>query len=312
MSKLLQDLRYAFRLLLKNPGFSAVAILTLALGIGANSAIFSVVNTVLLRPLPLPNADRVVILNELFLNSGGWGTVSAPNLKDWREQNTVFEHIAAYNTGSFNLQSNDNPVRISGALVTADYFETMGVKPEYGRGFLTGEDEPTAWPVVVLSDRLWRRNFGGDPNLVGKSISLGGQQHTVVGIMPDLFRMPSRNTEMWVPLIFDAEHAGSRGNHAYFSVARMKPGVSIGQAREQMSTIGHRLEMQYPDSQTGRGVRVVSMQEEMVRSVRLQLLVLLAAGRVRSADSVRQYCESTIDAWRGETKRDCDKDFSGC
>src|SRR5215472_12175707 len=216
MATLWQDIRYALRLLIKNPAFSLIAIFTLALGIGANSTIFTVVNSVLLKPLPLPSADRILVLNELFLNSGGWGTVSVPNLKDWRDQNTVFEHIAAYTSGSFNLQTADSPSRIAGSLVTADYLDMLGVQPELGRVFSAGEDQPGSDPVVVLSDRLWRSNFGADPTLVGKTITLGGLPHTVIGVMPDVFRLPSRSTLLWVPLVFDPEQSNSRGSHSYF------------------------------------------------------------------------------------------------
>src|SRR5215470_3568710 len=195
-----QDLHYGARMLLKRPGFAIVAVFTLVLGIGANSAIFSVVNGVLLRPLPLEDPSRLIKIWETFL-PGGHGTASVPNLKDWREQNTVFNGIAAYQFSSFSLRGQDSPERLQGATVSPNFFEVVGVRPRLGRAFQTGEDEAGRNRVALLSHRLWQRNFGADAGVVGKEISLNGENYTVIGVMPPEYRFPSRSTELWVPLV---------------------------------------------------------------------------------------------------------------
>ncbi|HEV2801729.1 MAG TPA: ABC transporter permease [Pyrinomonadaceae bacterium] len=272
----LQDLRYGVRMLLKHRGFTFVAVLTLALGIGANSAIFSVVNAVLLRPLPYRDPDKIVYLWER-LPQGGEGSVSVPNLRDWQAQNDVFEEIAAYEQGNFSLMGSDLPERSAGASVTANFFDVLGVTPRYGRTFAPGEDSAGKHRVVVLSDQLWQRNFGADPNIVNRDVLIGGENYTVLGVMPPGFQFPSRTTELWVPLVFSDRQAANRGNHAFSAVGRIKAGVTLEQAQEQMSVIARRLEQQYPDQQTNRGVIVGRVQEEIVKSVRPALLVLLGA-----------------------------------
>jgi putative ABC transport system permease protein len=275
MGTLWQDLRYAARILIKQPGFTAVAVLTIALGIGANSAIFSVVNSVLLRPLSFREPERLIKIWETFL-PGGQGSVSVPNLKDWREQNDVFTQIAAYQTAGFNLKGEESPERVVGATVSANFFEVLGVPPQFGRTFQSGEDEPGKNRIVVLSHLLWQRNFGGEPGIIGEDILLGGENYQVVGVMPQFFRFPSRLTELWVPLDIPPDYA-SRGNHFLLTFGRLKPHVSLEQAREQMVTIARRLEQQYPDNQAGRSVKLIPLQEELVQNVRLALLVLLGA-----------------------------------
>ncbi len=273
---MLQDIRYGFRMLLKNPGVTAVAVIALALGIGANTAIFSVVDAVLLRPLPLEEPDRLVRMGETFPPSG-LGSVSVLNWKDWREQNEAFHSIAAYQTESFNLVGAENPERVSGATVSAGFFQMLGVKPRLGRTFLEGEDQPGSSPVVVLSESLWRRNFGGDPSLVGKTIKLNSQGFTVAGIMPGEFRFPSPQTELWVPLIPTGAVAANRGSHYLLALGRLKHGVTLGQAQTQMDSIARRLEKQYPRSNAGRGVKLIPLREELVQNVRRALYVLLGA-----------------------------------
>src|SRR5262249_36463790 len=199
MATLWQDLRYSIRMLSKNPGFTFVAVFTLALGIGANSAIFSVVNAVLLRPLQFKDPEQLVRIWEK-LPQGGTGSVSVPNLTDWREQNDVLAGIAAYSSANFNLQSRDSPERISGAAVTSDFLDVLGIPPLLGRAFQAGEDLPGAHRVVVLSHQLWQRNFGADPQIVGKRVPVNGEHFTVVGVTPPGFGFPSRLTELWTPL----------------------------------------------------------------------------------------------------------------
>jgi len=275
MTALLQDLRYAFRMLIRKPGFAIVAVFTLALGIGANTAIFSVVNAVLLKPLPFDRPEQLVKLWESFPR--GFGTVSVPNLKDWREQNTAFTGIAAFQSAGYSLQSNDYSERVPAATVTANFFDIIGVNPRLGRAFQQGEDEPGHNHVAILSDALWQRRFGADPSVVGKSIILGGENFTVIGVMAPSFRYPSRFTELWVPLDVTPALRNDRGNHFLFALGRLQEGKTLEQAREQMVTIARRLEVQYPDSQGGRSVRLIRLDEEIVQNVRPALLVLCAA-----------------------------------
>jgi putative ABC transport system permease protein len=276
-----QDLRYSARLLRKQPAFTLVTALTLALGIGANSAIFSVVNAVLLRPLPFKEPDRIIKLWETFRPLGqsaeGQGTVSLLNLKDWRGQNDVFTGLAAFQGGSFNLQGPEQPERVPGAVVTPNLFEIMGAAPQMGRAFLEGEDEPGRHQVVVLSDALWRQHFGADPEIINKRIPIGGESFTVVGVMPPGFRFPSRATALWVPLVPTPEQANNRDSHSFLTIGRLKSGVTLEQAREQMRAISRRIEQQYPKEQTGRSVRLIPLQEETVQNVRQALWVLFGA-----------------------------------
>lgn len=274
MQTLFQDLRYAGRMLVKTPGFTAIAILTLALGIGANSAIFSVVNAVLLRPLMYRDSEKLIRLYE-GLPQGGTGSVSVPNLKDWREQNTVFSEITAYQFGNFNLSIQDQPERIVGANVSSEFFDVLGTRAQLGRTFQKGEDQPGSNRVVVLSDALWRRNFGADANLVGKDISIGGENFSVIGIMPPQFKFFA--SQMWVPLVFTEKQLASRGSHAFNVLGRLKPERTLDQAKEEMATIARRLEQQYPDQQKNRTIKLVPLQEDNVRLIRPALFLLLAA-----------------------------------
>ncbi|HMZ21724.1 MAG TPA: ABC transporter permease, partial [Blastocatellia bacterium] len=276
MNTLIQDLRFAVRTFSKQPGFALVAIITLALGIGANSAIFSVINGVLLKSLPFQEPENVVKLWESMSN-GFQGTISAPNLKDWREQNTVFTKIAAYQFQNFGLQSKDAPERVRAATVSPEFFDVLGVAPLLGRTFAAGEDQDGKHRVALLSHQLWQSKFAADAGIVGKTISLGGEEFTVIGVMPASLRYPSRLTDLWVPLVIPPQQFNSRGSHFLFGLARLKPGVSFAQAQEQMSAVARRIEQQYPDNQTGRGVLLIQVQEEMVRGIRPALLVLLAA-----------------------------------
>ncbi|HWS89978.1 MAG TPA: ABC transporter permease [Pyrinomonadaceae bacterium] len=273
---IIKDLRYALRMLRRKPGFTAVAVLTLALGIGGNTAIFSVVNAVLLRALPYPEADRLVSVYET-LPQGGTGGVSTPNYLDWRAQSDAFTGLAAYQFGDFNLQEEQQPVRAVGATVTANFFDVLGVTPQHGRAFLEGEDKMGRDRVVVLSDRLWRRNYGADPGVVGQDILLGGEKYQVVGVMPPTVQYPMATAELWVPLVFSDRQLASRGSHWLIVMGRLKPGVSFEQAQEQMSTIGRVLEQQYPGPQEGRNVALRRVEEEAVQGVRPALLMLLGA-----------------------------------
>ncbi|HEY7546245.1 MAG TPA: ABC transporter permease, partial [Blastocatellia bacterium] len=276
-----KDLRYAIRQLIKKPAFTVVAVLTLALGIGANAAIFSVVNSVLLRPMPLREPDRLIKLWETFTPGGQsqafQGTTSPPNLKDWREQNDVFTEITAWQFAGLSLQGQDHPERASAATVAANFFDVVGVEPQMGRTFLEGEDLAGNNRVVVLSDKLWRRNFGADPQIINRQITLGGENYTIIGVMPSWFRFPSASTDLWVPLVPSDSQLKSRGNHWMLAMGRLKPGVTLDQAQEQMKAIARRIEEQYPNEQARRSIALVPLQEETVQNVRPALLILLGA-----------------------------------
>jgi putative ABC transport system permease protein len=275
---ILQDLRYGLRTLRKHPGFTAVAVTALALGIGANTAIFSVVNTVLLRPLPYHDPDRLVMVWEDD-TKGGYprDTPSAANFVDWREQNKVFEGMGALADQSFNLTGAGDPERLEGKRASANLFNLLGVEPMIGRGFLPEDDQPGAGRVVVLSHGLWQRRFGADPSVVGRQLELNGQSHTVVGVMPRSFQFPSPETELWAPIAFTQQEAANRGRHYLQVVARMKPGVSVEQAQAEMSTIAARLQQQYPENNTDLGATVVPLHEQVVGDIRPALLILLGA-----------------------------------
>ena len=201
MRNFLQDLRYAIRTMLKRPGFTIVAALTLALGIGANTAIFSAVNAVLLKPLPFPESEQLISVFETF-KPDGFGSVSVPNFEDWKQQNTVFAGISAFSSTSFNLEGGDTPQRIPGMQVSSNYFDVLSVRPTFGRGFLPGEDVAGSERVVVISDELWRRNFAANPDIVNQSIPLNGQKYTVVGVMPPELSSLYRTVQMWSPWCF--------------------------------------------------------------------------------------------------------------
>jgi putative ABC transport system permease protein len=274
----MNDLRYAWRMLLKTPAFTAVAILTLALGIGANSVIFSVVNGVLLQPLPLIAPERLVQLFESKEFPAGFlGTASAGNVRDWREQNTTFENLAAYQYQNFALQDRETPERVAGVAVSANYFPTLGANPLLGRTFVDGEDRSDAGPAAVLSERLWRARFAGDPSIIGRGISLDGSGFTVVGVMRNDFRFPSSRTDVWVPLVLTPAQLADRGSHSLRVVGRLRPGVSLDQAQANMKVVAQNIARKLPDEQSDRSVKLVPLQEELTRNSRSSLLVLFGS-----------------------------------
>jgi putative ABC transport system permease protein len=273
-----QDLRYSFRSLAKNPTFTIVAVLALALGIGANSAIFSVVNTVLLSPLPYKDPDRLVMVWEDNTKAGyPRDTPAAANYIDWRDQNQVFESMAALTEASFNLTGTGDPERLEGNLVSANLFPLLGVEPQLGRAFLPEEDRPGANRVVVLSHGLWQRRFGSDPNITEKPLTLNGESYTVVGVMPPHFKLPGEEAELWVPVAFSPKEAANRNRHYLKVLARMKPGVTLEQARAEMNTIAARLQQQYPDANKDLGAAVTPLHEYVAGTIKPALLVLLGA-----------------------------------
>jgi len=283
MGTIWQDLRYGVRTLWKSPGFTYVAVLALALGIGANTAIFSVVNTVLLRPLPYNAPERLVWLWETSpRNDIPKEVASYPNFNDWRQQNQNFEAVAAFSNTAPSLTGNDGePERLPGAAVLGDFFTVLGIEPALGRKFLAEENEEGKHRVAILSHGLWQRRFGGDAGIVGRQIGVNGGQYTVVGVMPPNFKHPNpearRPVEMWLPLpVSEGMRNGRRGD--FLSViARLKPGVSIEQSRAEMTTIAARLEQQYPDTNDGWSVIVQPLHQRFTGDVRPALLMLLGA-----------------------------------
>jgi predicted permease len=272
-----QDLRYGARMLRKQPGFTVIAVLTLALGIGANTAIFSIVNAVLLRPFSYQAPERLVILLERVTVTGGFSP-SYPNFVDWRAQNTVFEAISAVQQNeSFNFTGAGEPERLQGRRVSAEFFSTLGVQPLVGRDFLAEEDRAGATPAVILSYGFWQRRFGADPSVIGQRLTLNLQSYTVIGIMPANFHFGAA-ADVTVPIGLQAERFRVRGRDPGADVvARLKPNVSAQQAETEMNLIAARLEQQYPESNKNRRVRVVPLHERFVGDVRQPLLILLGA-----------------------------------
>ncbi|HKS39965.1 MAG TPA: ABC transporter permease, partial [Blastocatellia bacterium] len=274
MGTLFQDLRYALRMLFKKPAFTIVAVMTLALGIGANSTIFSFVNGILLRPLPYQNPERLMMLDETASKRGVSSMgVSFPNFADWREQNHVFEDIAAYQGDTYTVVDGGEPEQISGARVSAGMFEILGVSPTLGRTFLTEEDHPNQDAVILLSDGLWRRRFAADPNIIGQTITTGSRPRTVIGVMPSGFKFPDV-ADLWVPMALNSE-LWTRNDHGLSAIARLKEGVTIEQAQAEMNTIALHIEEKNPVTNEGMGVNVFRLHESLTGDYRQALIILL-------------------------------------
>src|SRR5438034_4952646 len=275
MDQLGKDMRFELRMIRKSPGFAAAAILTLALGIGGTTAIFSFVDAVLRKPLPFPGADQ--ILNVWEKPPGGERNgISTLNFLDWKNQNTVFTAMAAQSWGSVTLIDADVPVELRNGRASAPYFEILGVKPMLGRTFAADEDQLGKNQVVILSHRVWQNRFGEDSNIIGRSIRLNGEPYTVIGVMPP--GMYDREwQDVWTPLAFKPSQM-TRDYHWMISWARLKPCVTLQQAREQMKGIAARIEQAYPKSNKGWSVTVDRYEDRMVdKDLRRPLLVLLAA-----------------------------------
>lgn len=279
-----QDIKYGFRMLMKAPSVSIVATIALALGIGANTAIFSVVNAVLLRPLPFPDSDALMSIFETDKVRGGRGSYSYPNFFDLRDQNHVFDHVAAYHDGTFTMTGQGQPVMINGAVASAELFSVLGVKPMLGRTFSTAEDKPTeTGRVVVLGERLFASRFNSDSSLINKSITLNGHSYTVIGVMPKGFEFPIQNDplDLWTTIAEDAAGespaTAQRGAHFLRVIGRLKSGVSKTQAQAEVDTIAARLTQQYPDTNTNKGISIEPTLQALVGDVRPALLILLGA-----------------------------------
>ncbi len=280
MRNLVADFRYGLRNLLRNPGFTLAAMVVLALGIGANSAIFSIVNAVLLRPLPYQEASRIMQVWHVppakSFPGMSFFSISPANYLDWQSQNRSFEQLAAYGFESFNVGGGERPEAIRGAAVAPGFFSILRVQPVLGRMFTAEEDRPGQGHVVILGHTLWRDHFAADPGIVGRNVLLDGQTYTVIGVMPPKFKFPDW-ADLWVPLAWSNEKRAVRGNHNYMVIGRLKPEVAVQQAKADLSAISARLEQQYPEDDKGWGATVLSLREQIVGDVRPALLVLLGA-----------------------------------
>ncbi len=275
-----QDVRHGIRVLVKSPGFAVAAIVVLALGIGANTAMFSLVNAALLRPLPFKDPSRLVQIWHVPPAKSFPGmtefAVSAANYLDWARENHVFEKTAIYHFASYDLTGRGSPESVQAGAVESTFFSVFGVNPILGRTFLPDEDQPGHGKVAILSYRFWQGDFGAKPDIVGQKINLNGEAYTVVGVMGPTFTRPDR-AKIWTPLAWTEHERAVRGEHHYLVVARLRPGVTLGQAQAEMNAISKRLEEQYPADDKGWGAVVVLMRDELVGDVRPALLVLLGA-----------------------------------
>src|SRR3954471_8020811 len=286
MQTLLHDLRYGVRMLIKNPGFTLAALVTLALGIASSTAIFSVIDGVLLHPLPYPASDEIVVLSPTTRSTGVAGGAHAPaNYIDYAAQNEVFTEMSASRGEQFSLSDSDRPERVRGTMTTSNLFPLFGVSPILGRTLQPADEQPGRSHVVVLSSELWSRRYGSDRNIIGREISLNDQPHTVVGVMPPNYQ-PDGYGELWVPSPFGIPTNSLRPtvdphpvrNSNYLDVyARLKPGVTLEKARTEMDAIGRRLEQQYENDNQDLGIRVTPLHEDLVGGIRPVLLVLFAA-----------------------------------
>jgi predicted permease len=281
MNTLFTDLRYAFRMLIQSPGFTAIAVLTLALGIGANTALFSVVNGVLLNPLAYPHSNQLVAIYEKYEKLGG--LESAPieylNFLDWQRNSRSFASMAAYRNEDYNFIGNGEGERLSGYMISADFFSTLGVAPVLGRTLRTDDDQLGAAPVVILSGGFWKRKFGSSPDIIGKPIILNGAAYTVIGVIPDTFSFYGNIRDVYTPIgqWRDPSFRDRRISVSARSFGRLNPGVTLPQAQAEMDKIARDLAVAYPEADSGKTVKLLSMKEDLVGNVQPLLLVLLAA-----------------------------------
>src|SRR6185295_3431828 len=276
IENIVRDITYSLRVLLKSYAFTIVVILTLALGIGANTAIFSFANGILLRPLPYPQSDRLAVIEETAPRNGITNMgVAYPNFLDWRDQNTVFESLATdFGTSRFSMTLGGEASEIRGSRVSYGLFEVLHVWPQLGRTFTVNEDRPDTDGVVILGYDLWQRNFGGDPNILGKTVVVSGRARAVIGVMPRGFRYPEES-QLWVPLAVTPQ-IYTRQDHGLEAIGRLKDGVSVAQAQAEMDRIAARIEELNPLSNTGLNVRVTSLHESLSGNYRDALLILLS------------------------------------
>jgi putative ABC transport system permease protein len=265
-------------MLLRNPGVTAIAVIALALGIGANTAIFSVVNSILLRSLPYTEPDRLMMVRETKFPQFPEFSVSPGNFLDWQKQSTSYENLVAVNNVSYNLVSNDaEPERLRGARVSAGLFGMLGVRPLQGRTFTDEEDQPGHENVALISESLWKRRFGSDPNILGQSVTLSAASYTIIGVMPSSFAFPDRETDLWTPIAFTARQAQQHGSHFLTVVGRLKKGVTISEADAELKGIAARLAEQYPSSNSGWSTSITPLQDYQIRDIKPSLIFLLGS-----------------------------------
>lgn len=280
MEAVMQDLRYGFRMLVKNPAFTFIAVLALALGIGANTAIFSVVNVMLLRPLPFADSDHLVaIWTRNPARSTTRGSTAPPDFRAWQEKSKSFVGVGAYYLGDFNISAKSEPERVRGAFVSSNLFPLLGTKPALGRLFTAEEEQFGRHRVAILGHGLWQRRFGSDPNLVGQQVTLNSESYTVVGVMPPdtWLRQAKQKAELWIPMAFEpGSNQNTRNNYFLNVIGRLKPGVEVARAQAEMDVIAGQLEQDYKEN-AGLGARVVSLSEDTSGDNRPILLILLGA-----------------------------------
>jgi putative ABC transport system permease protein len=276
LDNLIQDVRFGVRQLRRNPGFTAVAVMTLALGIGANTAVFSVVNAVLLKPLAYHNPDRIVTLSSAWKNSKEYSPVSAPDFRDWHKQSTVFSAMAYYKAFDTAILTGQKAEYGRVALVTPEFFRVLEVRPAAGRGFIPDEEQPGSAGAAIIGFSFARSNFGSVSAALNQVVHIYDKPLTIVGVMPPAFHFPDQ-TDLWFPADTILPVVESRGGHNYWAIGRLKPGIHLDQAQAEMSAIAQRLTKQYPAADRNMGVTITRMRDEMVRNVRLTLYVLLAA-----------------------------------
>jgi putative ABC transport system permease protein len=278
MDSLLRDLKFSVRSLLKHPGFTAVAVLTLAIGIGACTTIFSTVDALILHPFSFPNQERLVVVWEQNRAVGFQrGSVAPGNFTDWREQNQVFDQLIAIQQKNFDISDGTHPERFPGYGVTTGFFDALGVKAAQGRTFLSEESEPGRDQVVVLKHSFWQQHLASDPAIVGKTISLNQKQFTVVGVMSPDFNYPYNAGEMWTPLTFTQEEQKDRGNHYLRVIGLLRSGVSLGQAQSGMRGIAQRAQQQFPETNAGRDANIMTLTDDAVRGARTGVPILMGA-----------------------------------
>jgi putative ABC transport system permease protein len=264
-------------MLLKKPGFTIIAALALALGIGANSAMFSIINAILLKPLPFDDLDRIVAVWDRVPRQGAErNSVAVANFLDWREQSNSFEHLAIYSAWSANLGGIDTPERVFGYHVSPNLLDVVGIKVVLGRNFQPDEDRPGNNHVMILTHGLWQRRFGGDPNVLGRTVSVNGVTRTIIGVLPPNVNYP-QGAEILAPLAMAPETTRNRNYHDSQVVGRLKAGVSVEQAQSDLAAIAGRLEQQYPNTNAGRSVEVLPILDDVVREYKSGSLLMMAA-----------------------------------
>ena len=284
LDNLWRDLRYAARTLSRTPGFASIAILIMALGIGANTALLTVVRSVLLKPLPFADPERLVMLYEVSgPNNFPYNVVAGGIFQEWQKQSRSFEQMAIWGGSGYNLSGTNGqlPEKVEGGKCSWNFFSTLGVRPVYGRGFTESDDSPDATATVILSWSLWKRRFGGDPSLVGKDVLLDGQRWTVIGVLPAWFSYPDPETQVWTPIRHETRPAvmDSLNNHQFRVIARLLPGRTLAHSHSDVHTIEKRIRSEHPDlHQTiGKGASIRPLLDEVVGDYKTSLYVLLAA-----------------------------------